>query len=231
MKQFGDKVEFGIDCAYYLDEYKDDPDVLAHPERYDTGGSIYFWVNGKNLFLYKGYGPEATYSFDLNVLVEFFCDKLHLLIKDDPFPEGIKSTTVFDMMEEIKLVEGPDNDVTKYLDVDWDNIDTDLNNKVILWGDNHGLYTNRDGSFLPDLFMRKVNNQIEVSWLNDFAHRNTEGEVYFEYEKGIEYVDLKLFKDTVIEFCLDFINRCHDKYPEQMNRYRENLQKAMAVEV
>ncbi len=231
MKQFGDKNEFGIDCSYYLDQFKDDPEVIAHPGRYDIGGSIYFWVKGKNLFLYKGYGPEATYSFDLDVLVEFFCEKLHLQIADDPFPHGIKATNPIDMMEEIKLVDGHDNDVTKYLDVDWDKVDMELHDKVDLWNYNHGMYTNRGGSFLPALFIRRINDQIEISWHNQFPHRSTEGEVYFEYEKGIEYVDLKLFKDTVIAFCLDFINRCQDKYPEQMNRHRENLKKAMAVEV
>lgn len=231
MKQFGNKEEFGIDCAYVLDRYKDNPDIMAHSEWYEQRGNIYFWVNGKNVFLYKGHGPDGTYLSNLNILIEFFCDKLYLQITDDPFPEGIKATNAIDMMDEIKLVDGPDDDIGKYLDVDWDKVDMELHDKVDLWNYNHGMLTNRDGSFLPDLFIRKVNNQIEISWHNHSPYRSNDEEFCFEYKKGVEYVDLRLFKDTVISFCLDFINRFKDKYPEKMNRYLEGLQKAMAIEV
>ncbi|MGE3320155.1 MAG: hypothetical protein AB7I18_12755 [Candidatus Berkiella sp.] len=231
MRQFGIKNEFGIDYVNWLDMYSSDPDVQTNPQRYETGGNVFLWVKDKNLFAFKGIGPEATYSANLNILLEYFCEKLSILLTDDPFPVATKATNAVDMMDEIKLIDGPDNDITKYLDLDWSKVDMEIRGKIDRWNDCHGIYTNRDGSFLPDLYIRKVKNQIEISWHNDFAHRSDEGEVYFEYEKGVEYVDLKLFKETVVAFCLDLINRFQKNYPEQMNRYRTALQRAIDLPV
>jgi len=231
MRVFGKKAEFGIDYHNYIDQFPDHPDVIADPDKYERGGNVYFWVTNKNLFLYKGYGPDGTYEADLNILLEFFCENLWLLITDDPFPVETKSKNAVDMMDETNLVQGDDSDLSKWLDVDWDNVDMEVRTRMDIWNQNHGMLYNRDGSFLPDLFIRKVRNNVEISWNNKYPHRNAQGEIYFEYEKGVDYVDLKLFKETVVAFCLDLINRFQKNYPEQMNRYRAALQKAIDVPV
>lgn len=227
MRQFGVLGDFLIEYQSYVDIYPEDPEVLAEPMIYESGGSIFFWVKEKNLFAFKGFGPEATYSANLTILLEYFCEKLNILLTDDPFPAKTKATNAIDMMDEIKLVEGPDNDITKYLDVDWDKVDNELYKKIDRWNVNHGLYTNRDGTFLPDMYIRKVGKQIEISWHNEFPHRNAQGEIYFEHVKGVEYIDINLFKETVIAFCLDIINRLKKNHPEQMHRYQQSLQKAI----
>lgn len=231
MRQFGNKNEFGIDYQNYIEMYPNDPDVLAHPERYELGGSIYFWVKGKNLLAFKGFGPDATYSADLNVLIEFICTKFYFFVNDDPFPIDAESTNAASLMEETNIIKGDDSDRSKWFEIDWEAVNMEVRERRDQWNDNHGMLTNRDGTFLPNLYIRKVNNTIEISWDNKYPHRNTQSEVYFEYTKGVEYIDINLFKDTVISFCLDFIERFQDKYPEQMNRYRENLKKAQVIEV
>ena len=73
-------------------------------------GNVYFWVKNKNLFEFKDCGPDATYGHDLYILIEFFCDNLIYHITDDNFPAKTISTNAWDMLEEYKLIEGPDND-------------------------------------------------------------------------------------------------------------------------
>ncbi len=50
MREFGDKSTFAIAYENYVELYPEDPDILAEPQKFETGGSIYFWVKGKNLF-------------------------------------------------------------------------------------------------------------------------------------------------------------------------------------
>lgn len=231
MSQFGVKDEFLIECQYYIDFYPDEPHVIDDPITYEPIGRVFFWVKDKNLFAFKNSEPEATYSADLTVLLEYFCEKLNVLLSDDPFPTKSIATNAIDMMEETKLIKGDDSDRSKWLEIDWEKVDKELYRKIDRWNVNHGLLTNRDGTFLPDLFIRKVEKQIEISWYNKYPHQSINGEVYFEHVKGVEYVDTKLFKDTIITFCLAVIDRLKKNRPEQMSRYLENLKKAMAIEV
>jgi hypothetical protein len=232
MKIFGNKEEFAIQYQYFINVYHDEPDVIANPEQYEMDGWIYFWVKGKNIFAFDGFEPEATYGADLNILIEYFCNNLHYLLVDDPFPKESISTNAIDMMEETKLVEGEDNDITKYLDVDWDKVDMELSEKITVWNYHHGLLTNGGGTFIPDSYFRKVNNTIEISWKTNYSYKNQEGMIfYFKHKQGVEYVDIKLFKNTIVEFCLDFINKFKDKYPERMKVDMVNLQKAIEIEV
>ncbi len=72
MEKFGDKNKFAIWVDYYFITYKNDPVIELEPIRYGMGGRVHCWVNGKNIFAFRDCGPDATYGFDLNVLVQFF---------------------------------------------------------------------------------------------------------------------------------------------------------------
>ncbi len=229
MEKFGDKNKFAIWVDYYFITYKNDPVIELEPIRYGMGGRVHCWVNGKNIFAFRDCGPDATYGFDLNVLVQFFSEYLYYHITEDPFPVKTKATNGYDMMEEVQLVEGLDDDLTKLLYVDWDNVDMDLRNEIHYWNVRHGFLTNRGGSFLPDCYMRKHGNQIEFSWGNKYPHESEDGEFYFQHMQGLEYVDIKLYKEVVIAFCQDFLMKFDGKYPKILQEYKDNLQKAIDV--
>ncbi|MCS5710525.1 hypothetical protein [Candidatus Berkiella aquae] len=231
MNIFGDKNIFGIGYETYLEAYPDDPEIVGNPKVYLTYGSMYFWVNGKNLFQFKGWGQEATYTADLTTIVEIFCQYLICYIKEDSFPIKSKSNTSIDIIEETKLVEGPNDDISGYANIDWNQVDMEERDARDQWIENHGILRHRDGSFLPDLFMRCINNQIEISWHNEFPYDVPNGELYFEYKKGVEYIDITLFKKVIVDFCLHLINRYEDLYPDVAKRDRANLQKAIDFEV
>jgi hypothetical protein len=229
MKEFGNKNTFAIQCHPYLEQYKDDPDAVTRPEDYEEWASVYFWVNGKNIFEFKDYGPNATYSYDISILVEFFCRNLIYHITDDPFPVNTTSKIGAEMINETLLVEEPDDDIKKWAKVDWENVDIEIYDKIDMWNYHHGMLNNSGGSFLPDLYICKTKNKIEISWQNDFPHENENGEFYFKYQKGVEYVDIKIYRDTVAGFCLDYLNQFKDKYPEALNKQRIELQKAIDI--
>jgi len=230
MISFGNKNDFCIDYIGFLDNYKDDPVVLAHPEDFIFGGCIFFWVNGKNLFEFKDCEPNTTYGFwDLTILTDFFCNNLLYHITDDPFPAKTVSSNAWDMFEEYKLVEGEDNDIEKYLEVNWDNVDTELHSKIDAWNNRHGFIANRGGSFLPDAFIRKVNDKVEISWRNNFSYKNENGQLYFKHDKGVEYIDIKTYREVVTKFCLEYISRIKEKCPDLVEKYMKNLQKVQEV--
>lgn len=227
---FGEKDRFQIQYYPYIEQYKDDPDLVENSKDYELGGSIFFWVNKKNLFAFKDLGPEATYShFDLSILVDFFCNYLYYHITVDLFPVQTKSKIGINMMDEIMLVDSPDNDLAKYLGVDWDKVDSKLYSEIHSWNIRHGLLTNNGGTFLPDAYIQKVNNKIEISWRNEFPYRSTGGEFYAEHKEGVELIDIKPYRDTVVAFCLEFLSRMEKIYPKRATEFREKLQRAIDV--
>lgn len=231
MERFGDKEKFAIWVDYYFITYKDDPVIELEPIRYGMGGDVYCWLNGKNIFEFRDCGPDATYGFDLNVLIRFFVNNLYYHITEDPFPVKTKATNGYDMMEEVQLVEGLDDDLTKLLDVDWDNVDMELRNEIDYWNVRHGFLTNRGGSFLPDCYIRKYNNTIEFSWTHTTPHRSTEGEFYFQHMQGLEYVDINSYKEVIVSFCQNFFEKFEVKHPKIISEYKEKLQKAIDVKL
>lgn len=231
MYVFGSKNNFGIGYELYKEKYASDESVIAHPKHFEWKCNVFLWLNGKNIFQVRDYGPEATFSGDITVLLDFFCDHLYFHITDDPFPMKTKSTIGIEMMDETCLVEGEDDDINKYLELDWDKVDMDLYQKKDIWNINHGIIYHGAGLFLPLAYVQKVNNKIEISWRGDFSHDTNDGKLFFEYIKGVEYFDIKLYKDTVVEFCQHVMEKFKIKYPALMEEFRQNLQKAIDIDV
>jgi len=44
-------------------------------------GSVYFWVNGRNLFAFENGVPGDTYHWYLFFLVRWFCENLSFIMK------------------------------------------------------------------------------------------------------------------------------------------------------
>lgn len=233
MLTFGKTNEFEIKYLPYVEEYKNEPDLIQNPENYVLGGTVQFIVNGINIFAFDDPEyPEATYSFwDLTYLVEFFCSYLIYHITEDPFPKETKSKIGVEMMDEISLVEGEDNDITKYLHVDWDNVDSELYARIHEWNIFHGFIYNNGGTLLPCAYFQKVGDKIEVSWKETSYKVQSGDTVYFLNKNGVEYIDLRLYKETIVSFCLEFLKRLEKEYPKNACQHALNLQKAIDVKV
>lgn len=233
MKLFGNKEEFAITYDSDLERYADDIDVIQNPNEYLLGGSVCFWVKGKNLFAFKDCGPDATYGYyNLFALVDFLTDYLVFHITETPFPIITKATNAIDMIEETALVKNDVEDELKACaEIDWDNVDMEEREKVDEWIDYRSFSINNGGTFLPNVYLRKVKDKIEISWHNRHPHSNGEEKFYMLYTKGVEYVDAKLYKDVVVQFCLTYIQNIKKIEPELAAKYLKNLQKGIDLKL
>ena len=159
----------------------------------------------------------------------FFCDFLIFQISEDSFPILTKATNAYEMIEETELIKTDEHWKEEVLNIDWDQIDMELRNKRNMWMSHHGFLQNRGGTFLPHAYMRKVNNTIEISWNNKFPHENEEREFYFLHKQGVEYVDIELYKDAIVQFCLAYIKHVEKKFPEIVEQYKEKLHNTLGI--
>lgn len=233
MYLFGDKEKFGISYHLFSEIYADEENVKNNPKYFEFKSNVCLWVNGKNVFMIANEGPEATYEGSIFDIVDFFSYNLFCHITEDPFPVKTKSQNALEMIEETALVKKQDDsgDLADVLSkIDWENYDKDLGIAIDEWHFNHGLYRNT-ASFVPYIFFRKKYNKVEISWDGSHEYETRFGKFFLEYKHGVECIDIKLYKDTVVAFCQHVIKKYKSKYPVQMNELSLCLQKAIDVNV
>lgn len=233
MKIFGNKKEFAIGLEYYVEKYKDDEYLKENIDEFFRGGEVYFWVKGKNLFEFKEPTTDKTYGYyNLHCLVDFLSDYLVHHLSEVPFPVKTKATNAEDMMEETALVKSDVKDeLQAYSELDWSNVDRETYSKIDTWIYHRSFLANRGGTFLPNLTVRRVSDKIELSWHNRHPHDDGENKFYFLHKKGVEYIDAKLYRDVVTQFCLAYSDHIQEKYPDLAEQYRKNLQKAIHIKL
>ena len=79
----------------------------------------------------------------------------------------------------------------------------ELFEKIQDWGFQHSWFSARVGSCLADVYFRKVENDIEISWDNYDLFPS----VTFIHEKGVYYVSLEDFKECILQFIECYRNR------------------------
>ena len=207
--------------------------VIQNPDEYILGGNICFWVKGKNLFAFKDWGPDATYGYyNLYALVEFLTNYLVHHIFEAPFPMETKATNAIDMIEETALVKSDvEDELQAWSHLDSNSIDMEIMRTIHKWICPRSFLVNDGGTFLPNIMVRKIADKIEISWHNRHPHDDGENKFYMLHTRGVEYVDAKLYKDVVVQFCLAYIECIQEKEPKVADLYRKNLQKAIDIKL
>lgn len=234
MHTFGKESEFEIKYQTLQEKFKDDSEIQNELSGNECWGEVQFIVKGKNLFDRRFENKDILETYIGNVfgILQFYCNNLYFQITDDRFPANTSSSIGAEMMYEMRLVEWPDNDISKYAEVDFDSLDMDLYAKVDVWNGRHGFVGNFSGNPLPYVYIQKSeDNKIEVSWNMATIHEADRGNYQFCHGKGVEYIDLKLYKDTVVSFCLDALDRLGKYMPMWEAQFRRELQKAIDVEL
>lgn len=119
--------------------------------------------------------------------------KEHYILSDEPFPLPVKGQHSVELLNNCLLFES-DND---------DEFDAWFDTKQE-WEFKHSWFSNRAGSFLPDIFFRRVDDEIEIAWNNESTY-TSEG-ISFINPIGIEYVPLTVFESTIKNFIEDFLD-------------------------
>jgi len=81
------------------------------------------------------------------------------------------------------------------------------------------------------MFIRKVRNKVEISWNNEALPKSENEEFNFVRNRGVEYIDLNIYKEIIVDFCNEFNVRFHFLLPEQTEKNKKNLSKALNIAV
>jgi hypothetical protein len=247
MKIFGNKTEFAIEYGHITEFYAD-----PYPGRPDLAEMDYwvkFWVKGKNLFEFNPVeGATGTYLYDLNLLIEFFCKGLVFQLKWDPVPaKGLNTQNHHDANimarlatfldeEDFEDIKAEDNDFLGPVDFNLYKVQPGEIDDQIEWEYRHRLSTARQASFLPNVVIARHytdSKKIEICYqsLGVVYTDQFDNKFRFIHPTGIALIDISLYKQVIVDFCLDFINQHKGKHPKRMGAYLEKLKVGMAVEV
>ena len=138
--------------------------------------------------------------------------------------------------EDFDEITEEDNDFLGPVDFNLYNIEPGEIDDQIDWEYHHKLSTARQASFLPNVVIaRHYTNPKKIEICYD-----SEGLVYtnqsyqkfsFVHTTGVVLIDIKLYKQVIVDFCLDFINPHKGKHPKRMGEYLKMLKVGMAIEV
>jgi len=173
MKLFGEKNKFAM-------EY----------EMTDSAAGLFeLWVGGLPVCCKKENDSIIPYEWRLDALAQWLEDNLQGLICEEDFPLPVSA-------------EGSLDFYAKSGEFDSDSLDEieAWFGKRQDWLWRHSWYIAREGSYLAEVFFRRVGENIEVEWDNS----NLYDGIVFANPKGKYLVDAGFFEQTVKAFLSDF---------------------------
>lgn len=184
MTYFGNKETFAI--AYELKESPFNESGKNEP----TWGEFQMWVHNNSVCTFSMDDEIREYEWDLSFIVEWLCKNKNHILEESPF---------------LLPCEG-DNAIELYnnsgdFDSDDDNEFDPWFEKRQDWYFNHSWYSNNGGSYLADVFFRRVNNTIEIAWDNTELYNN----IKYVNPKGVCYIPVELFQIVVDGFIESFM--------------------------
>ena len=142
------------------------------------------YVNGKDILQFKVNGTTYSYRWkDFNDMKEWFQENLKFILQDDEFPLAVSGDSAAELCE---------------LSYKMDLADIEQYEKLQDWMFRHSWFSAREGSFLADVYFRKVKDKIEISWDNRDTFKE-EGIVYI-YPKGKNSIDICQFSEIINSF-------------------------------
>lgn len=186
LRSFGDKNTFSIQYEFGANPFNENSLIG------ETWGRFELFVHGVDVCQYKREDSLTTYQWNLIYIVEWFSENLKYILSDEPFPLPVEGQHSLELLDNCLLFDS-DND---------DEFDAWFDTKQE-WEFKHSWFSNRAGSFLPDVFFRRVNGDIEIAWNNESTY-SSEG-ISFINPIGSEYVPLGIFESTIKNFIEDFL--------------------------
>jgi hypothetical protein len=208
---FGTTDTFAIEYNIINHPYGDEHGLLL-----DSWGEMRLWVEGIDLLetyevMYNGQKKLILYQWNLNMIIEWLAANLHTIITPVDFPNNIDANNAMDYLNQNRILT-PDIEKDEF----WE-----WHENSFEWLDTHWFRGAADGSNLPHLFFRRVNNNIEICWNNEGLFDDRD--IYFCSQQGCKLVDMNVFYKVVKDFINNFIARFKDKYPVEMKELQANV--------
>ena len=145
---------------------------------------ICLYINGENICLFKLKDDNTfkTTRWNLDELVLYLKDLYITLYNDEPFPFEVEGECAAEL----------DNNA-RYFDIE-DHLEFEKYYTVLNeWGYKHSWHHACSGAILADVFFRKVDNKIEISWWSG----QDEEDVIFKYKYGFVLIPIDDFFETL----------------------------------
>lgn len=147
-------------------------------------GWLHFIADGKELTHYVYHNENYFSLCRKQSLKHWFEKNLMYIINDDPYPVDVDSESGVQWWQSCKTISAN-------MDIDQS---FDLLEKCQIWLWRHGIYAFKDEFYMPFVVLRRVHDQIEISWDNDVIKYEN---IKFVHNKGISFVPIDRFKRTV----------------------------------
>lgn len=186
MTLFGDKEKFAIEYQFIPSPYKEE-ELLNK-----SWGIFKLWIENQNICEYEINNYKKQYEWNLIYIVEWLCNNLEFILGYDPFPLPVKGQTTLQLIQESNKFECEEDDEL-YL---WYQAKSS-------WTFRHSWFSNRAGSMLADVYFRRIETDVEISWDNNFFK---DDQVYFTKPVGVYVISKNEFKNIVLEFLSDILS-------------------------
>lgn len=172
MKIYGERESF---CIEY-----------SNCDNYEIGESIlYVWIKGIEICSYQQNGEIKYYHWNLSNIVKWFKINLNHILNETTFPLPINANTSIEFFKASSNFDS--NDDEKFYE--WYKNRQD-------WYFRHAWCASNEGSFLADLFFRRVEDNIELQWDNKSLYDN----INFINPVGLAYIDANFFTNVIHNF-------------------------------
>lgn len=188
---FGNPDKFEVQYAFLPNPFHENG-ILG-----ESWGVFKLIVEGQDLCQFTIDDKKTDYFWNLLYIVEWLCENLQFVLGYDPFPLPVEGANTLELIENADEFESDEED-DMYL---WYQA-------KMAWLFKHSWYCNRGGSYLTSVYFRRVKDDIEISWDNDFYK---EKEIIFTYPRGVTVIPKAEFKDTIFKFLNDILSRLEEK--------------------
>lgn len=187
LRTFGDKNIFAIQYEF-IDNRFNENSLIG-----ETWGRLELFVHGIDVCQYKRENIVKSFQWNLIYIVEWFSENLKHILNDEAFPLPVEGQNSIELINNCLLFDSEnDDEFDAWFDTNQE------------WEFKHSWFSNRAGSFLPDVFFRRINGEIEIAWNNESTY-STEG-ITFINPIGVRKIPIGIFDSTVKNFIEDFLD-------------------------
>jgi len=156
----------------------------------DEVAELCFFVNEINIMEFIQDGEHRIVTWDFDDLVEYFVINLSKIMTEDKFPFDVEGNTAAELDNNVEI------DAEKLSEDEWFS----QHEKIYNWRQIHSWLHASGGAILPEVYFRRVNDKIEISWWTSNLYEDVE----FVNDDGFYYCDLKEFESAVRQFIQDY---------------------------
>lgn len=200
MNYFGQKNELAVGYSF-----RKTPWELEGIEK-ETWGTFELWVKDKNVCEYKKVHSLLNYEWNLNHLIEWIVENFKYITNNHKFPVPVDGNNSLELIQQARQFDSDDEGEIE----EWFS-------RLQDWEFKHSWFSSRDGSYLPEVFFRRVENTIEISWDNILTY-HTDG-IRFSNSRGIEHIEVDTFIKVIKSFLEDYFKNLLN-----ISKYKEEVQ-------